>query len=360
MISIFRRTKKPNGSPASAIRLRASTFVAAIFGLVLLIVLVWPLLAAAKLDYFVGNSLENELTLEWITSAEVDLLRWDVYCKDELQPPAAYHLIGFQEAIGQGGNGGAYTFPVPELTPGVSYCFRISEVSLDASTGESYEICGYGYGVTPTPSPTPTPTSNEGVVSSGTADPLSAPISGDGSTLPEGAPTSTPTAIPVEQTPTLFPTATITATPLSDSAVVTDTDASLQESPQVAQANPAASTGSEDGHGTADTGAASAVVLPPTPDPGYIVITATPTAEAIALLQPTFTPLPTATAEPVALIAGLSEWGVDNLVLATLCFVFFGAGGLGVLGITSLGLYVRSRSGAQDRRRSPLDDYTRR
>ena len=97
--------------------------------------------------------------------------------------------------------------------------------------------------------------------------------------------------------------------------------------------------------------AAEPTIVPtatPTEDPGYIVVTATPTSEAedAAELPPTFTPLPTATSEPPALLNGFSEWSSEDLVLATLCFVFFGAGGLGVLGITSLSLYLRSRSEA--------------
>jgi hypothetical protein len=123
----------------------------------------------------------------------------------------------------------------------------------------------------------------------------------------------------------------------------------------MAQGDQTGPGGSEFAQGPTDTNAVAVIVDSPTPDPGYIVVTATPTAEAVALLQPTFTPLPTATPEPVALFAGLSDWDADNLVLASLCFVFFGAGGLGILGITSLGLYVRSRSETQNRRRSPFD-----
>ena len=53
--------------------------------------------------------------------------------------------------------------------------------------------------------------------------------------------------------------------------------------------------------------------------------------------------------------AKCSTPSAENLLLLTLCFVFFGAGGIGVLGLTSLGLYMRARS---DRaRRSPPPRY---
>jgi hypothetical protein len=89
------------------------------------------------------------------------------------------------------------------------------------------------------------------------------------------------------------------------------------------------------------------------PTPVYLVVTATPTAtpdRSLAAL-PLFTPLPTAT--PTEAYAEISQWLAptsQNLMLMLLCFTFVGASGLGLMGLITSVIYMRSRS-----RRTPDD-----
>ena len=342
------RLVRPPGRTAIDQRTRG-LFIRAILlglGICLFLLTAWPALAAAQLAYFTGISEPESLVLEWATLREVNVASWNVYCKDELQLPEAYHLIGAVEALGGPDQGYAYSFPVPDLTPSVSYCFRLDEITLDGRAGESYDLCGLGYGVTPTP--TPPENAGAGVVEDRAYGP-GTPIPGNPAALPQDVaslPTSTPTIMAFSDVP------------VGDSPLATPT--SYTESPPDSPA-PIADGSTEPGRGRSilRLGSSRRRMLPadhrrpPTalPDPGYIVVTSTPTSEAVAQLMPTFTPLPTATMQSDTLLAQLTDVNADNLLLATLCFVFFGATGIGVLGITSLGLYFRSRSGSDERRR---------
>lgn len=294
----------------------------------------WPSFAGFVLGDFNGVSTESTLELRWFTLSETDISRWDIYCKDESQPALAYHPIGTQPALGVGGDGAAYSFPVPELTPNVSYCFRLIEVNSEGVQGQSFDRCGWGLNITPTP--TPIPPDPAGVVGSTPVGSLSQPISGDGAVPLQDAPTSSPTPTEVQS----FPTPT--ATQVGETPLQTNTELSSPDSTSLADTG-RQSRPIQNGSAVA---IAAAPTVTPTADPGYVVVTATPTSEIVTAseLSPTFTPLPTATSEPIALIDGFGEWRSEDLVLASLCFVFFGAGGLGVLGITSLSLYLRSRS----------------
>ena len=235
--------------------------------------------------------------------------------------------------------GYAYSFPVPELTPGVSYCFRLDEIAVDGSARRIIiMLCGLGYGVTPTPRPLES--GGAGVVEDSRLRPRNAHPRQHAS-LPQdvaGPPTSTPTVIPVNNSPLPTPTSYTdgsldSPSPNADGSTGPDSIAQAPGSVDVVD-------------GSADTTSTEPPPSAPTelPDPGYIVVTATPTSEAVAQLMPTFTPLPTATMQPENLMAQLADLNAENLALATLCFVFFGATGIGILGITSLGLYFRSRS----------------
>ncbi len=283
----------------------------------------------------------------------MNLARWDIYCKDELDPPAAYHLIGAVEALGGPDQGHAYSFPVPDLTPGVAYCFRLDEITVDGTPGESFDICGFGYGVTPTP----TPPENQG------AGVVTDRAYGPGTPIPGSAAAEQPAnPLPLTSTPTVTPIATLiatsTATPVNVSPLDTPVSGAQNlpatltpiangsvESAPVAQAS---SSSGATGTGSAPN-SAPAMDPTPLPDPGFIVVTATPTSEAVAQILPTFTPLPTTTPGSDVLASQLLDWDAESLVMALLCFVTIGATGIGVLGITSLGLYYSSRSG--DRRR---------
>ncbi len=104
-----------------------------IIGICALLLMALPALAAVELAYFSGRSEPDSLVLEWASIRELNLARWDIYCKDELAPPSAYHLIGAVEAQGGPNQGHAYSFPVPELTPGLAYCFRLDEITVDGT-----------------------------------------------------------------------------------------------------------------------------------------------------------------------------------------------------------------------------------
>ncbi|MCB0081865.1 MAG: hypothetical protein KDE47_13080, partial [Caldilineaceae bacterium] len=76
--------------------------------------------------------------------------------------------------------------------------------------------------------------------------------------------------------------------------------------------------------------------------PSYIVLTATP-SEAPMSIMPTFTPFPTAVAVAEGNVLGTTLQS-QNLMILLLCGVFSGASGLGVLGVVTTLLYMRSRS----------------
>ena len=320
-----------------------------IIGICALLLMALPALAAVELAYFSGRSEPDSLILEWATIRELNLARWDIYCKDELAPPSAYHLIGAVEAQGGPNQGHAYSFPVPELTPGLAYCFRLDEITVDGTRGESFDICGFGYGVTPTPAPP------EGQGAGVVADRAYGP----GTPIPGSAAAAQPTnPLPLTSTPTFTPIATFTATPVNDSPLNTPVSGTQNLPPtltpiadgSVESAPIAQSPGSSAAIAT-ESAADLALAIDPTPlpDPGFIVVTATPTSEAVAQMLPTFTPLPTTTPGSDVLASQLLDWDTESLVMALLCFVTLGATGIGVLGITSLGLYFSSRS--DDRRR---------
>ncbi len=77
--------------------------------------------------------------------------------------------------------------------------------------------------------------------------------------------------------------------------------------------------------------------VPAQSTPSYIVVTATATPLA------TFTAYPTALPATQEGLFALANPTVENLILLTLCFIFLGAGGIGMLGLTATMLYIRSR-----------------
>jgi hypothetical protein len=113
---------------------------------------VQPALAAVQLNFFNVIAFPTSVTLEWSTSSEVNLAGFDIQCKQTNEPDTAFHEIGFQRAQGGPNVGALYNFPVTSgMVPGVSYCFRLKEITTDGSAGEVIDRCGYGPMVTPTP-----------------------------------------------------------------------------------------------------------------------------------------------------------------------------------------------------------------
>ena len=327
----------------------------------------WSVRAAVVLDFFDVLVSADEVLLEWSTLAEFNIEGFNIYCKEADEPPAAYHIIGTEVAQGSTDVGYFYSFAVTQLEPGKAYCFRIEEVPTDGTAPEQFDRCGFGFNITPTPTPVILP--GAGVVDN---SPLQTPpaesLNQTGSVPPADA-TATP---PTFDTQPAQPTATpIAGSPLGNAAPPVPPDANAAANNAAAnnagQSPLGAASGTTmippDGSGAqsqnaAPPGADAALAQVP-PTPLYIVLTATPTspvaaAEAVA---PTLTPLPTATPGSATLLAALREVNAENILLATLCLVFVGGSGLGILGITSLGLYLRARS--DNRRASELPSNRR-
>lgn len=253
-----------------------------------------PTFAALEMVEFRAFSLSDRVRLEWETAQEYNLVAFQIYCKQEDEPDVGYHPIGFP-IPGKGSleTGAVYFSELRGLQPGVSYCFRLQEITSDEEPGEVFEICGYGIQVTPTATVAPTATDTE---------------------------TPTPTI-----TPTETPTSTDTPTPLPPTDTATPTPEGTQ------------------------TGGLTIQLSTATAEPTFEMIVATPTP-TFALIPPTATPLPTVTpAGAFGLFgsAGRPPFGltsVSDLLVLLLCL---GAVGLGFLGImTLLGsiFYLRSRT----------------
>ena len=80
----------------------------------------------------------------------------------------------------------------------------------------------------------------------------------------------------------------------------------------------------------------------------YLVVTATPTAQPLAL-APVLTPLATVTPVPATFqVASLLQPSAQNLMVMLLCLTFTGATGIGIIGLVTSVLFIRSRSSQRD------------
>ena len=101
-----------------------------------------PVSAAFILKYFTATTVNNQLLLEWETISEFNISGFELFCKEEFQPDDQYHPIGTHPAAGSLESGVAYDFLVESgLEPGVTYCFRLQEITTDGSPPEQSEIC---------------------------------------------------------------------------------------------------------------------------------------------------------------------------------------------------------------------------
>lgn len=405
-------------------------------------------LAAVQLNYFNVIAFPKSVTLEWSTASEVNLAGFDIQCKLASEPDSAFHEIGYVRAKGGPNIGALYTFEVKSnIVPGVSYCWRLKEITTDGTPGEVIDRCGYGPMVTPTPgsgaipifTPVPVQTDAFGnpIVPTATvvAPVLPAvPTDAFGNPMPPtplpptpfpGAPGAVPTdafgsplAVPPPVATDAFgsplptvppmPPAGVTdpfgsplTTPIAPSSAVdssamdasaadtnaagTDAFGNPVSTPLMPKAIPTDEFGnplSFDPLATATQTAADATTLTheqgvnsgtlPAPSvdlaaaadpavvqvsaatptsPAYIIVTATPTP-APALLAPVLTPLPSATAVPAGIqLANTLDPGqnlTQNLMLMLLCLTFSGAGGIGVVGLITSVMFMRSRSSQRD------------
>lgn len=336
--------------------------------------------AAIELAYYQASSTNVSVLLEWATVREVNLDGFEILCKRVTEDDTAYHPIGSRIAQGNADTGATYSFNVTSgIVYGEAYCFRLREVTNDNIPGERFDLCGYGPGVTPAPvdasatvtattvilensggiaGPTFTPTPIPGVsplltetidtsltpvvtvIPGQPESPLGADPNAGVAGNPEGffaTETPTPTETPTE-TPTATFAATATETP---TPTATQLDSPLAAIPVL----PAADTP------TADPASGPAALepdpnaVPPTATPLYVVVTATPTSAAVAAaIQPTFTPWPTATAAPTFSFASLLVPSAQNMMVMLLCLIFLSASGLGVLGLITSVLYMRSQA----------------
>ncbi|MEZ4673565.1 MAG: hypothetical protein R2932_04885 [Caldilineaceae bacterium] len=360
--------------------------------------IVWPLYAAMELNYFDVFVGEDKLTIEWSTASENDLLGFQLYCKEEDEPNNKYHVIAERLAQGSQAQGAVYRVDVTEgIEPNTSYCFRLEELPMNNQQGEIIDRCGYGFNITPTPVSTPTMTTaatisdtqeitSELVLTATVVQPIvitATPVLTDSSTVSpslSGAVSDTatpsaensdagvvfPTATTESEpqfTPSVVEEVTATATPISQSpllptiTITAPVDGEASETilaPDIVQSSRGLSTTLENTSSAPDQSIAmqsnaqsadTTVANPP-----YIILTATPTPVALAQI-PTFTPFPitinTIESNPIA--AAIPN--TQSLMILLLCGVFSGASGLGILGLVTTLLYMRSRNSEQQNNR---------
>lgn len=176
---------------------------ALVVALMLMATVADTLWAAIELAYYRGAATNNAVFLEWATVREVNINGFEILCKRVEESDAAFHPIGSRIALGSATTGATYNFDVTSgLIPGERYCFRLREITTDATPGEAFDLCGYGLGLTPPPTTLPSAVAVE----------VSIPV------------TLTPTVVTVTQVPgidaapTLAPTVDplATATPTID------------------------------------------------------------------------------------------------------------------------------------------------
>lgn len=412
----------------------------------------WPLYAAIEIEYFNAITVDDHLRLEWRTVVENDLAAIEVYCKEEAEPLSAYHLVDTRLAQGNKDQGAHYQMDLyAGIEPGVSYCFRLKEITTDGRKGDILDYCGYGlniqpidsqedYEITPTAIittalpftltpialPTLLPTMTTIITESTTqtvtiitsttvitevATPIVTPLpssiivtgTATATDTPEtitiiNTPISAPTPVNTEQSPdedgivviptevgttdtltTIVPidseeslTAQSTPTPeeqftievsatetpsatgtITSTGTLTITDDELQGLPTAtATATVRSQSATSDADSSTSMSQATNAQIDdttvPMPEnlagnPPYIILTATPNIPPIAL-QPTFTAFPTAAIQIAENGTLLAAFPTQNLMILLLCGVFSGASGLGILGIVTTLLYMRSRS----------------
>jgi hypothetical protein len=338
------------------------------------------------LNYFDVLVDAEKVTLEWSTASENEVLGFEIECKKEDEPISQYHLIGKRIAQGNRDQGAIYRFDLFEgLEPNTSYCFRLREITLNNEQGEVIDRCGYGLNITPTPAATPllpleltplitttipttittaftptvalTTTIIQPVVVTALPSTVITPTvitptgtSINGQALPEQ---TLPPEAPVIPTP-VMPTATPTPfseSPLAPPITTTATLTAFEQTSASAltdQATPSVDSPIDNRLANTTTTATAEVVESATivADPPYIVLTVTPTEVAMAV-APTFTPFPTAMVDAEANLVVTTLPSTQNLMILLLCGVFSGASGLGILGLVTTLLYMRSRTADQ-------------
>ncbi len=364
-------------------RLRLALMLASFFlALCTVSAIAWPLHAAMILNYFDVLVDAEKVTLEWSTASENEVLGFEIECKKEDEPISRYHLIGKRIAQGNKDQGAIYRFDLFEgLEPNTSYCFRLREITLNNEQGEVIDRCGYGLNITPTPAATPlipleltplitttiTTTSTTAfsptvVVTTTVIQPIvvtaipssvitstvitSTDTSIDGQALPEQPMPPDTSVIPTPVIPTETPTP-FSESPLPPPITTTATLSAFEQSSASALANQTAPVADASTTSFAAEETESSTVVA---DPAYIILTVTPTPVAM-VVAPTFTPFPTAVLDAEANLISTTLPNTQNLMILLLCGVFSGASGLGILGLVTTLLYMRSRTAEQQIKR---------
>jgi hypothetical protein len=342
---------------------------------------VWPASAAVELNYFTVTSASSVVLLDWGTAREYDLQGFQVLCKQASEPDIAYHPIGVRAAKGNATTGAQYDFLVDRgLTPGVSYCFRLREITTTGDPGEVFERCGYGLNITPTPTLDAQAFMATTIAADATAtmnailtptniitDPAILALTAQAPISPLEPPTATFTpdiiATAAAQAATAQAQATFDAIATTQAQVTAAVD-QLALTAQASTPSPAATVQSIDASSIVDANGGLSTPVPGgtqaiAPESGvsaasadgdsappavsYIVQTATPTLPPVTL-APTFTPLPTVPPTPVSLLAALATSNTQTMMILLLFLVFIGASGVGLVGVLSGIFYVRTRS----------------
>ncbi len=156
-----------------------------------------------------------------------------------------------------------------------------------------------------------------------------------------GTPTVDPFAVPPQQfdsplplpTPMPLPTVPLTQTLPADPGM-----------PGGGAAGIIAGDGSIAGdNGSSPADAPTIDAAPATPTSLYVIVTAVPTTQGQGIV-PALTPWPTATPPTPFQLTGLLAPTAQNLTVMLLCFIFLSATGLGMLGLLTGLVYMRSRS----------------
>lgn len=203
---------------------------------------------------------------------------------------------------------------------------------------------------------TPTPTlpidpNAEATAQSQSVSPLPTPLGLDADgTAGQASTDATVGDVPTE-TPTEFPTPTPTEMPTQEPTVT----ATLTNTMPVTVAQGVDVNG---GLPILPDSSAALAAAEATPTPLYVVVTATPTPLPAVVVAPTFTPWPTAVPTQTFGLSNLLVPNTQNLMVGLLCLIFMSASGLGVLGLITSVLYMRSQTRMRDRLPGPV--YERR
>ncbi|MGC9396097.1 MAG: hypothetical protein ACP5J4_14740 [Anaerolineae bacterium] len=133
---------------------RVKALLLALCAIVLAVTLAW---AAVKITGFTAEVGSDFITLNWETASETDNLGFRLWRSlDELDDDAYADISGFIASLDEGA-GAFYEYEDIEVTPGITYYYKLQDVPDDGSSGDYTDPISATI-PTPTPTPTATPT----------------------------------------------------------------------------------------------------------------------------------------------------------------------------------------------------------